>query len=116
MSIAGIGLDLVEIARFKRLAQAKPRLIKRLFNLNEIEYAIKNENPWPHFAANFAVKEAFLKAIGTGLSDGIRWTDIVLIHNKAGKPHLVFRGEDSPALVSISHTETTAAAVVIMPI
>ena len=111
MSIAGIGFDLVEVKRFKN---AKNALIERLFNSEEINYALDSLNPEIHFAGCFAVKEAFLKALGTGLSNNISWKDIELKHKKTGEPFILFRGEEPPVLVTLSHTETTAGAVVIL--
>jgi len=111
LSIAGIGLDLVETKRF---TTARESLLKRLFNQSEIDYAKKFSKPEIHFSANFAAKEAFLKALGTGLSCGITWKDIELRHKKTGEPFIVFRGKESPVLITISHTETTAGAIVIL--
>ena len=111
MSIAGIGFDLVEVNRF---TDVRKSLLERLFNPSEINYAYKFSKPEIHMSACFAVKEAFLKALGTGLSAGIKWKDIELKHKKTGEPFIYFRGEKPPVLVSISHTETTAGAVVIL--
>ncbi len=111
MSIAGIGFDLVEVKRFK---DVKKSLIERIFNKSEIEYVMDNLKPEIHFAGCFAAKEAFLKAIGTGLSNNISWKDIELRHKKTGEPFILFRGVESPVLVTVSHTDTTAGAVVIL--
>jgi holo-[acyl-carrier protein] synthase len=111
MSIAGIGFDLVDTKRFESPSVS---LIERLFNVSEIEYSKSFSKSSVHLAGCFAVKEAFLKALGAGLSNGISWLDIEVRHMGSGQPFVLFRGEKTPAKVSISHTETTAGAVVLL--
>ncbi len=67
-TIKGIGFDLVDCDRFRAMAQKRPTLIERLFSPEEIAYANKYSDPTVHLCACFAVKEAYLKALGTGIN------------------------------------------------
>lgn len=122
--VSGVGIDLVEVARIERiLAQWGDAFIRRIYTVEEIDYCQAKARPALHFAACFAVKEAFLKALGTGLGEGISFVEIVTIHNSLGKPFLKLSGKagfflwegnwGSPA-VSISHTDNLATAIVIL--
>ena len=87
--VAGIGTDLTQISRFSRfLEQEKTALLDRLFTVSEQDYAMQKRNPAPHLAARFATKEAFLKALGLGLRNGISWQDMTVVHDELGKPSL----------------------------
>jgi holo-[acyl-carrier protein] synthase len=94
MRIIGHGVDLVEIARIERmLSDHGDRFLARCFTEDERAYAeasaaVRAER----YAARFAAKEAVLKALGTGLRDGIEWTDIEVARNPAGAPSIVLRG------------------------
>jgi holo-[acyl-carrier protein] synthase len=122
--IVGSGIDLVETARIGEvLRKHGERFQKRLCTAAEIAYCGKFKNPAERFAARFAAKEAALKALGTGLSEGIRWVDVEVIHSPAGKPELILRGRAEEVArglgvtrvaVSISHTERYAVAQVIL--
>ena len=97
-----------------------------IFTKNEISYcrkaASKNVQS-QRYAARFAVKEAFFKALGTGLRDGLRWKDVETCHDGQGKPYLelknkaqdiIRREKISNILLSISHSKNNAVAVVIL--
>lgn len=112
-TVKGLGFDLVDVARIRRVLKEHQGAANRLFTDGEREHAKKYSEPAIHFAACFAAKEAYLKALGTGIA-GQRLSDIELSHDKAGRPVLVVCGQLLPALVSISHTDTTAGAVVII--
>src|SRR5512133_13873 len=87
--IAGIGTDLARIGRFEKfLAEGKTALIERLFTQGEQEYCLAVKFPAPHLAARFAAKEAFLKALGLGLRDGLSWHDVEVVRNELGAPSL----------------------------
>ena len=87
MKIYGIGTDIVKIDRIKRSIKIKS-FIKRLFNKQEIIKCKQRKNS-PHcFAKRFAAKEAFSKALGTGLSKGINFNEIVILNEKSGKPFI----------------------------
>lgn len=115
----GIGVDMFEIARMKHTLAAHPRLAQRVFTAEEILYATGKARPEEHFAAFFAAREAVLKAIGTGFSDGIGFKDVSVSHDAYGKPIVVLCGRakvhvDEKHIIaielSLSHTHTTAVA------
>lgn len=93
MAIAGVGTDLVRIGRFRDfLHKEKTALIDRLFTSGEKAYALARKDPAPHLAARFAAKEAFLKALGLGLREGITWHDMAVERDDLGKPSLALSG------------------------
>jgi len=92
--ISGLGNDLVRIQRFRAFLQkGKVAVLERLFTPAERSYCLSKKDPAPHLGVRFAAKEAFLKALGTGLRHGIRWQDMEVVRDEAGKPGLVLRGE-----------------------
>jgi holo-[acyl-carrier protein] synthase len=85
--ILGIGIDLVKSARIKDAVQKwDKRFLNRIFTPLEQEYAFAHKVPYLHLAGRFAVKEAVMKALGTGWSGGIRWTEIGVINEHAERP------------------------------
>jgi holo-[acyl-carrier protein] synthase len=118
------GVDLVQVARIERmLAEHGERFLDRVFTTGERAYAATSRTRQAeHLAGRFAVKEAVLKALGTGWSGGIAWTDIDVVRTAAGAPGIVLSGEAGEVakrlgitrwLVSISHTELMAMGSVI---
>ena len=87
MRIYGIGTDIVEIDRIKRLVKNKI-LLKRLFDTKEIMKCLKVKNSSNCFAKRFAAKEAFSKALGTGISKGISYNEIIILSKKNRKPYI----------------------------
>ncbi len=87
MKIFGIGTDIVKVERIKKFIK-KNSSLKRLFNKNEIIKCKKIKNSANCFAKRFAAKEAFSKALGTGISKGINFNEIVIINEKSGKPNI----------------------------
>lgn len=112
-TIKGIGFDLVDTKRFRNIAEKRPNLLLRLFSRHDLDYSNKFSDPMPHLAARFAVKEAYLKAIGTGIGP-IALKDIEIRHEESGQPFIMVKETKVNAMVSISHTDTTAGAVVIL--
>lgn len=120
--IYGIGIDLVEVPRVQSLLECwGERFIIRCFSQREILYCQPKKNVAAHYAAHFAVKEAFLKCLGTGLRGGISMRDITIVHAEGGKPELQVTGRAlaimkeqgiASARVSISHTKEYATAIV----
>jgi holo-[acyl-carrier protein] synthase len=76
--IVGIGVDIVEISGFRFRAKRNPKFIERTFNIKEIEYCQAQGDPYSHFAIKFAVKEAVMKALGTGWANGVAFPDIIV--------------------------------------
>lgn len=114
-----VGIDTVEIERIKELIN-KERFLERVFSQEEIrEFSLRNNKP-EHIAAAFASKEAFSKAIGTGVS-GFKLTEVSLLHFENGKPYLKFSGNALSIVtekglsfdVSVTHTNTLATVVVL---
>jgi len=84
--IIGIGTDLVKISRIDKAGGDHPGFLERVFTQKEREYCNRQKFPAQHYAARFASKEAVLKAFGTGLSAGMKWTDIEVLHGEGGGP------------------------------
>ena len=122
--VVGVGTDLTQISRFSRfLEQEKTAILDRLFTASEQTYARQKRNPAPHLAARFAAKEAFLKALGLGLREGISWQDMTVAHDALGKPSLqlsgrareIFNQRSLTALhLSYSHDGDYAIATVVL--
>ena len=91
MKIYGIGTDVVNINRIKRSLKNK-NFIWRLFNKNEIKKCSSQINKANCYAKRFAAKEAFSKAIGTGISRGINFDEIIVYNIKSGKPGIKLLG------------------------
>tara|TARA_B100002019_G_scaffold212633_1_gene185372 strand:+ start:1297 stop:1680 length:384 start_codon:yes stop_codon:yes gene_type:complete len=87
MKIFGIGTDIVKVSRIKKFVKKKT-FITRLFNKQEVLKCKKTKNPSNCFAKRFAAKEAFSKALGTGISKGINFNEIVVLNEKNGKPFI----------------------------
>ena len=91
MKIFGIGTDIVSVVRIKKSIKNK-KFVSRVYNEKEIfkcKKLIKSENC---FAKRFAAKEAFSKALGTGISNGINLNEIIVKNNNSGKPYFNFEG------------------------
>src|SRR5690348_16273980 len=91
--IYGTGVDIVEIARFQRFQQqGNDALFRRLFTDAEIANCAPKKQSAQHYALRFAAKESFLKALGTGLRDGLSWHDVEVVNDELGKPGLKLYG------------------------
>lgn len=119
--IVGIGVDIVEIDRFKTLIERwGERLLNRIFTQREIDYCLSKGNPYQHFAGRFAAKEAISKAISTGWSGIFRWKDVEILNNENGKPVVIvynqLREQFNFCLfhVSISHSLNYAVSFAIV--
>jgi len=121
--IDAVGIDLVDIARIEKIrSKWKMKFLKRVYSDGEIAYCEGRAAPAQHYAARFAVKEAFLKCLGIGIGGGVWLRDIEVVHDVGGKPALKINGtagdcarskELNRTHVSISHTDRSATAVVI---
>lgn len=124
MAVIGIGVDLTRIERFQRfLDRERHAVIERIFTAEEQEYALSKRHPASHLAARFAAKEAFLKALGTGLRLGIRWQDVSVVSDELGCPSLQITGRAAELLeerggkrthLSYSHDGLYAVATVVL--
>ena len=91
MKIFGIGTDIANINRIKKSLKNK-RFINKIFNINEIKRCNCNINKANCFAKRFAAKEAFSKALGTGISKGLNFNEITVHNIKSGKPSIKLLG------------------------
>ncbi|MFH2119470.1 MAG: holo-ACP synthase [Pseudomonadota bacterium] len=122
--VFGIGIDLVEVGRIETILKKwEERFLCRIYSAEEIRYCNERARPAVHFAARFAVKEAFLKAIGVGMGGSVRFRDIETTHDQRGKPILKLAGGARSFLevggirsvhLTISHTNAHATAIVIL--
>ena len=120
--IAGVGTDLVEIARIQNAIEKNPHFMERVYTKEEIAYCQRKKNPWQSFAARFAAKEAVSKAFGTGIGP-VGLTEIEIRNKSNGQPEVVLHGKaqalaDSRNIqrvhVSLSHSETYAMATAVL--
>lgn len=122
--IIGIGFDLIEVARIARQVDGDSRFKEKMFTSAEIEYCEScGVNKAQHYAARFAAKEAFFKAIGSGYRGGLAFNEIAIVNDELGKPLLHLSGKTEEFAqqrqvaeihVSLSHLRELAGAVVII--
>ena len=121
--LIGIGIDLVEIDRMRELLDRRgDAFVTKVFAIDE-RLSLSSPKAPAHYAARFAAKEAFMKALGTGLAQGIRWHDVAVVRAPSGAPGLRLEGaarDLSDAMgvgrvhLSLTHSRQTAAAVVVL--
>ena len=97
MKTFGIGTDIVKIDRLKKISKKKD-FLSRIFHKNEILKCKKTKKYLNCLAKRFAAKEAFSKALGTGISNGINFNEIVILNKKSGKPYINIIGETKKIL------------------
>ena len=93
MKIFGIGIDVVEVNRISLILNKKNNFKKRIFSNKEISQSKNTKKIYHFFAKRFAAKEAFSKALGTGISKGINFNEIAVLNEKNGKPFLKLEGQ-----------------------
>ena len=99
MKIFGIGTDIVNINRMKKaLRRSRGRFKNKVFSKNEISYCEKRKNSSAFYAKRFAAKEAFSKALGTGIRKGVNLKNIEVSNNAQGKPSILLKGNLSHLL------------------
>ena len=89
MNIFGIGVDIVDNNRFKKLLKKK-NLIKRICSQKEINILKNKKNKLLFLSKRFSAKEAFVKCLGTGFRNNLCFTDISILNDKKGKPYFMF--------------------------
>ncbi len=121
--IFGIGTDLIEVERVAEKMEKKQGFKELVFSADEIIYCEARTYKYEHYAARFAAKEAFLKAIGTGWRNGTAFNEIEIYNDEEGKPEIRFHGLTAKTIaelklgkifVSLSHLKTMACAMVII--
>jgi holo-[acyl-carrier protein] synthase len=120
VTVFGIGIDVVENHRIAEAIQRHgERFLERIFHPGEAEYCRSMRNPYPHYAARFAAKEAVSKAFGTGFAGQVTWRDIEIRRKASGEPFVVLHDGAAAlagrlgvhtVLVSLSHSEEYAVA------
>ena len=120
-TVCGLGIDAVDVERFRRVMERRPRLAHRVFTDAERAYALRASDPAPRLAARFAAKEAVMKALGVGIG-AIGMREIEVTRAETGAPDVVLAGR-AAALeqhrgvvgwrVSLTHTELVAIASVV---
>lgn len=124
MPIVSLGLDLTQIARVEEtFARRGDRFLERIFTAGERAYCeARARRRFVHYAGRFAVKEAVMKALGTGWARGVRWVDIETVRAPGRAPELVLHGRSAEIArergiarihVTITHDAGLAAAVAV---
>jgi holo-[acyl-carrier protein] synthase len=121
--IVGMGIDIAEVPRIRAVIEAqRERFLRRVYTLDEVAYCEQFKNKYERYAGRFAVKEAAMKALGTGWSHGVRWVDVEVVRQRGGRPTVALKGEARKIAdrmgvkniaVSITHTAEQAFAQVI---
>lgn len=121
--IFGVGIDEVEVARVEKKLSETPGLKERLFTEREIQYCESKRYPSQNFAARFAAKEAFFKAVGTGWRNGFAFTDVEIVNDEIGKPVCLMHGRVKQFAeengingvhISMTHLREIAGAIVML--
>jgi holo-[acyl-carrier protein] synthase len=123
--IFGIGIDLIEVNRIERAMAKNSSFKTRMYSQAEIAYCDSVASSIQSYAARFAAKEAFMKALGTGWADEISWSEIEILREESGRPILNLLGRTREiadtlgiqrSFVSLTHLKEYAAAVVTLEI
>lgn len=119
--VIGVGIDLVDVDRFRVSLQRTPSMRARMFTDGERAYAESASDPTERYAARFAAKEAVMKALGVGLG-AFGFHDVEVLRDEGGRPSLRIAGAAEALAadrgvrawrLSLTHTATSAGAVVI---
>ena len=123
--IFGIGIDIIEVARVAGEIVKSNGFKERYFSAGEIAYCGPRRGSARNYAARFAAKEAFFKALGTGYSGGLSFKEVEVINGRLGRPEIVLRGKAKEICrkrrirrihVSLTHIKDYSSAVVIMEV
>lgn len=122
--ILGIGVDIVEVERIRRAVERHGgAFVRRVFTPDEAAYCRRSPHPEQRFSTRFAAKEAALKALGTGWSQGLQFVEVEVLNNDLGAPSIVLHGKAleraesvgvERILVSLSHHHDFAVAQVLL--
>jgi holo-[acyl-carrier protein] synthase len=119
--VCGIGVDAVDVARFRQVMERRPGIVDRLFTDSEQAYAASGRDPAPRLAVRFAAKEAVLKALGVGVGE-VGFRDVEVVRADSGEPSLALTGRAAALSLergvhrwhlSLTHTDTVAVATVV---
>ena len=122
--LVGVGVDLMDVARMEAQSQqGGAGFLEGLFTQREIAYCTAKHHPAQHFAARFAAKEAFFKALGVDGKRGLAWREVEVVNHESGRPLLVLHGQtqqvaqgkDVKAIhLSLSHAGGMAIAQLVL--
>lgn len=121
--IFGIGVDIIEVKRVKKQLDENNGFKEKIFSEKEIKYCDAKKNKEENYAARFAAKEAFFKALGTGWRFGLEFKEIEILGDELGKPEIKLYGKTREFVkennlknfhVSVSHLKEIATAFVII--
>ncbi|MFZ1080799.1 MAG: holo-ACP synthase [Candidatus Kryptoniota bacterium] len=119
--VEGVGIDIVEVSRIQESIEDYGFLFTgKIFTSEEIKYCSNKPNPFQHYAARFAAKEAFSKATGTGWNSDFSWQEVEVANEKSGKPCLRLSGLSlgnfggKKIFLSLSHSGDYVTAVVVI--
>src|SRR5947208_5090148 len=116
----GVGIDIADVERVAQRIEKENGFKEMIFSVDEISYCESKANKFEHYAARFAAKEAFFKAIGTGWANGTAFNEVEVVNDANGKPGINFIGETNVTvglmqiiniLVSLTHIKMAASAV-----
>ncbi len=121
--IVGVGIDIIEVDRVGEKIYNGNGFLEKVFSPGEISFCESKANKLEHYAARFAAKEAFLKAIGSGLTVSYELHEIEVVSDALGKPSIDLKGNFltlaneknwNKIYLSLSHVRAMACAVVIL--
>jgi len=119
--IRGIGVDIVDIGRVRKLIETEEmRFLEKVFTRTEIAYCNAKHNRYQHFAARFAAKEAVSKALATGWAGDFRWKHVEVTNDASGQPRISVYGRikehlgSSHILISLSHADAYVVAMAVI--
>lgn len=121
--ILGVGIDMAEVERIAASISKESGFRELVFSEAEIAYCESKTRKFEHYAARFAAKEAFFKALGTGWADNTSFNEVEIINTANGKPEINLTGLTFETIgkagelrfsVSLTHTKTMASAIVII--
>ncbi len=121
MAVFGVGIDLVSVTRVRAALERYPAKFRnRVFTPEEVRFCETLGDKYPSYAGRFAAKEAFSKALGTGLRGAIGWSEIDVVDNERMRPTIKVTGRAEKILagrkvhLSISHLPDYATAIVVI--
>jgi holo-[acyl-carrier protein] synthase len=121
LAVLGVGIDAVDVGRFRTILLRRPRIVRRLFTTEERDYAGRSNDPAQRLAVRFAAKEAALKALGGGIGSA-PFAEIEVVRDEHGAPALALHGDAARLAtargverwhLSLTHTADLAVASVV---
>lgn len=107
-----VGIDIVSVYRIEKAIITNEKFLHKVYTENEIKYCESKKNKYQSYAARFAAKEAFAKAIGKGFKEGLSFKDIEVLNDENGKPYINYKNKKIK--LSISHEKDYAIAMILL--